>query len=125
MKNLLFAAIILLTGCLATENRKVVITQRGVAAVSTSCWWRASTVGVEDSKNPWLKHVPAPAVDETAEQLKYFEKNVVQWPDEMKKPVPDGVIRMKIKLTQEELRRLLRKIKKQQGQSIPRSREVY
>jgi len=128
MKKTLFIVIMLLTGCLATENRKVAITQKndqGVAVVDTSCWWRNSTAGVEDDKNPWLEYLPKTSVDEEAELLEYFEDHVVKWPKAMKKPVHDGVLRIKIRITQEELKKLLKKMKKRQSSLLHKRSEVY
>jgi len=128
MKKALFIAIVLLSGCLATENRKVAITQKndeGVAIVDTSCWWRASTAGVGDDKNPWLNYVPKASVDEDAEHLKYFEDHAILWPKEMRKPVPDGELRIRVLLTQEELRKLIKKLKQRQSRSLHKQSEVY
>lgn len=67
MKKILISVLAALTlaGCLATENRRVKIRrdasdiEGGISIIDTSTqpWWAASTVGVPDDENPWLKYV--------------------------------------------------------------------
>ena len=92
MKKILVIASLLLCGCLATENRRIPMSSRsdGVASVTTQPWWRTPYYPEDKYKAPWDLYVPAPTPDPLALELKYFENNVVKWPETMPPPyVPE------------------------------------
>jgi hypothetical protein len=83
-KLLLLVTPFLLTGCLATENRKVEITMRGVPADQRAdIWWRTPYTADRADDNPWDAFVPKPAVDPLDAELEFFSENVLKWPEKM------------------------------------------
>lgn len=100
MKKLLpLFASLLLAGCLATENRKVEITSRGIApTASNTIWWRQPYYADHPVDNEWDKFIPSEDIPETQREqdpldaeLEYFEKHMMKWPKTMRpayKPAP-------------------------------------
>jgi hypothetical protein len=90
-KILPLLAILLLAGCLATENRKVKITSRGIApTTSNTVWWRTPYRTDRPIDNAWDKNIPEEDIPESQRkkdaldsELEFFEKNAVKWPKTM------------------------------------------
>jgi len=85
MKKLLSVALILLlSGCLTTENRKVEITLKDIPQEERSdIWWGTPYTDNRSADNPWDSFVGEPPRDTVAEDLEYFENNPLRWPAEM------------------------------------------
>ena len=98
MKKLtVFLSVLLLAGCLATENRKVEITHRrpdgSIAPIDTATfWWRVPYYA--DRKNhPMDKFIPLSdlpdnqhGVDALDADLLFFSENALRWPKTMRAP---------------------------------------
>jgi hypothetical protein len=84
MKKLLLVICgVLLTGCLATENRKVEISSDGVAPTTSQVWWRTQYTADRASDNPWDQFVREQPKDSVADDMEFFENNVIRWPESM------------------------------------------
>jgi len=92
MKKLLpLIATLLLAGCLATENRKVEITSRGIApTASNTVWWRTPYLADRKADNVWDKNIPREDLPQSQHsqdpldaEVEFFEKNVIKWPKTM------------------------------------------
>jgi len=92
MKKLLpLIATLMLAGCLATENRKVEITSRGIApTTANTVWWRTPYRADRKADNVWDKNIPREdlpqsqqAQDPLDAEVEFFEKNVIKWPKTM------------------------------------------
>lgn len=93
MKKLLpLLASLMLAGCLATENRKVEITSRGIApTASNTLWWRQPYYADRPADNEWDKFIPAEDLprsqwvqDPVDAELEYFERHMMKWPKTMR-----------------------------------------
>lgn len=95
MKRLVIACTLLSTvvGCGSfAENRKVTVRRAGVADASSTAitsvstlWWRAKDTGGAESL--WNAFVPPPTpADPIDQDLKFFENNVIRWPEKMPPP---------------------------------------
>ena len=66
------------------ERERGVPPLAATASVST-LWWRAKDIGGPES--PWNAFVSPPAsADPIDQDLKFFENNVIRWPDKMPPP---------------------------------------
>jgi hypothetical protein len=142
MKKLaILLSALLLSGCLATENRRVAITHKNpdgtVSPVDTSVfWWR--TPYYKDSKNhPMDKFIPLEdlpdrlhGVDPLDADLLFFSRNPIRWPKTLRAPfsppplwtTPAPKAKKPRGVSYEQLRRLMKKLNKP---LVPQRSEVY